>query len=358
MESLKGIGSFFRKKKVLITGNTGFKGSWLSLWLEYLGAEVYGYALAPYSNHDHYSLLNFDRCTHIHSDIRDYNALSGAFSQFQPEIVFHLAAQPLVSKSYEDPRYTFETNVMGAVNLLQCAKESKSIKSLVVVTSDKCYKNMEWEWGYRETDVLGGHDPYSSSKASVEIIFASYLSSFFNASGSIGAATARAGNVIGGGDWSSNRIVPDSIRALKLNRPIELRNPNSTRPWQHVLEPLSGYLLLAKALYEDPVKYSGAWNFGPKIESSCTVGDLVSLIIEFWGGGEMRMDAKMGDSLHEAGKLHLNCDKAHEILRWGPRWDVRKSAFEAVSWYKKMLNGDCVRSLSLDQIKNYTEDIE
>ncbi|HSM98265.1 MAG TPA: CDP-glucose 4,6-dehydratase, partial [Gallionella sp.] len=248
----RNLAESFRGKRVLVTGHTGFKGSWLALWLHQMGAHVLGYALPPERDDDHFNLLGLVRqIDHVVGDIRDHAAVRQAFERFQPEIVFHLAAQPLVRYSYAEPKLTFDTNVAGSVNILEAVRTTQSIKALVYVTSDKCYRNNEWIWGYRENDELGGHDPYSASKAAAELVFSSYQDSFFHARAGFGAATVRAGNVIGGGDWALDRIVPDAIRALRADKPVMLRNPNSTRPWQHVLEPLSGYLMIAANLLKD-----------------------------------------------------------------------------------------------------------
>ena len=267
MESLvknNKLENFYKDKTVLLTGATGFKGSWMAIWLYEMGANVIDYSLAPLTDEDHFILLNLEnKITHIQGDILDLNKLTDVFNKYNPEIVFHLAAQALVQFSYDNPKHTFDTNVAGSVNVLEAIRASGSVRSFVYVTSDKAYKNKEWTWGYRENDELGGHDPYSASKAAAEIVFSSYNDSFFSKNPDIGVGTVRAGNVIGGGDWALDRIIPDCIRSLRSNMPIVIRNPHATRPWQHVLEPLSGYLLLGMRLYQDPDTYSGAWNFGP-----------------------------------------------------------------------------------------------
>ena len=267
MESLvknNELENFYKDKTVLLTGATGFKGSWMALWLYEMGANVIDYSLAPLTDEDHFNLLKLEnKITHIQGDILDLNKLTDVFNKYNPEIVFHLAAQALVRLSYDNPKLTFDTNVAGSVNVLEAIRASDSVRSFVYVTSDKAYKNKEWTWGYRENDELGGHDPYSASKAAAEIVFSSYNDSFFSKKADIGVGTVRAGNVIGGGDWALDRIIPDCIRSLRANKPIVIRNPHATRPWQHVLEPLSGYLLLGMKLYQDPDNYSGAWNFGP-----------------------------------------------------------------------------------------------
>lgn len=306
--------SVLKGKRILVTGDTGFKGSWLCLWLHLLGARVFGYALPPEREDDHFNLLDLGKIIeHETGDIRDWESVRKSFNRIQPEILFHLAAQPLVRYSYQEPKLTFDTNVAGSVNILEAARLSRSLKAVIYVTSDKCYRNNEWIWGYRENDALGGHDPYSASKAAAELIFSSYLDSFLKKRIEFGAASVRAGNVIGGGDWASDRIVPDAMRALKSDNPILLRNPDSTRPWQHVLEPLSGYMILAANLLFEPKKFSGAWNFGPRAESIRTVKELAEAVVKYWGSGRVLVDRDM-NAPHEAGLLHLNCDKANQLL--------------------------------------------
>jgi CDP-glucose 4,6-dehydratase len=338
---------------VLVTGDTGFKGSWLTLWLAEAGAEVYGYALPPEREADHFNALSLsNRIVHQNGDIRDRAGLGGFFERAQPEYVFHLAAQALVRRSYRDPKYTFDTNVGGSVNLLECVRETPSVKALVYITSDKCYRNKEWIWGYRENDELGGHDPYSASKAAAEHVFSAYADSFFRSRADFGYATVRAGNVIGGGDWSEDRIVPDCVRALRDGEAIVLRKPQSTRPWQHVLEPLGGYLTLAAALAQNPTRYSGAWNFGPEGEAARSVLDLTQAIVSRWGSGKIEVQAATDDP-HEASLLHLNCDKAHQVLGWYPRWSFERTVAETVAWYRAVLSGQSVSKVSGDQIKTY-----
>lgn len=345
-----------RGKRVLLTGDTGFKGSWLALWLVEMGAEVYGFSLPPESADDHYNILKLPkRIHHQDGDIRDREKLGAFFKQTQPEFVFHLAAQALVRHSYRYPKETFDTNIGGSLNLLECVRETPSVRSLVYVTSDKCYRNNEWVWGYRENDELGGLDPYSASKAAAELVFSAYSNSFFRSRPDFGYATVRAGNVIGGGDWSEDRIVPDCIRALRAGEPIVLRKPQSTRPWQHVLEPLGGYLTLATALVQDPVLYSGAWNFGPKGEATRSVQDLAQAIVTHWGSGNVEVRAPSDDDLHEAGLLHLNCDKAHHVLGWRPRWGFSRTVAETVDWYRAILSDKDVYKVTSDQIKQFME---
>jgi len=350
--------SAFKNKRILITGDTGFKGSWLSLWLSMLGAKVYGFALPPDSENSHYKLLGLDKIiNHTDGDIRNINAVNKIFNKAKPEIVFHLAAQALVRKSYNEPKLTFDTNLGGSVNVMESALLSKSLKALVMITSDKCYKNKEWLWGYRENDEFGGDDPYSASKAAAEIAINSYKKSFFDKL-NIGFASTRAGNVIGGGDWSANRIIPDTIRALTQKKSIIIRNPSSTRPWQHVLEPLSGYLNIASKLLMNPKKYSGSWNFGPDSSSIKTVHELVKLAVTQWGSGKIDI-IKERNAPHEAGLLHLNCDKANSLLKWNVTWGFYKSVINTVDWYKKIvLQKLPAIEVTKDQIIKFSGDIK
>ena len=347
--------SFFRGKRIFITGDTGFKGSWLAYWLQLLGAEVSGFALPPEREQDHYNLLGLSgKIRHTDGDIRNLEALSAAMKASQPEIVFHLAAQALVRRSYQEPVQTMETNVTGAVNLLECVRTIPGIRSLVYVTSDKCYRNNEWVWGYRENDALGGKDPYSASKAAAEIVFYSYCKSFFASLDSFGASSVRAGNVIGGGDWSEDRIVPDSIRSLIAGNPILLRNPGATRPWQHVLEPLRGYLLLAEKLYREPLNFSGSWNFGPEGHAMRTVAELAGNIVTDWGSGRVEQAIQL-NAPHEAGLLHLNCDKSRHELGWQPCWDFARTVAKTVDWYKAWQQGEDMQKVTEGQIRSYME---
>lgn len=347
----------FAGKRVFITGHTGFKGSWLTFLLKELGADVMGFALPAHSSPSHFELLQLEQCiTHVKGDIRDADVLTTAMQSFQPEYVFHLAAQALVKQSYDDPVATISTNVLGSANLLEAVRQCESLRSLVYITSDKCYENMEWSWGYRENDRLGGHDPYSASKAAAEIIFAAFAQSYFHNRPNLGAATARAGNVIGGGDWSANRIVPDCIRAVEQEQSIYLRNPMATRPWQHVLEPISGYLLLAAKLYAQPEKYAGSWNFGPSTQEVRTVYDVANTIIKHFGRGQVDV-AVSEDNPHEAQLLQLNCDKANQILGWYPRWGVDKTLEATVDWYKAVLEGDDAQRVTSAQIHEYFQEM-
>lgn len=342
----------FCGRRVLITGDTGFKGSWLALTLLELGADVYGYALPPEHEDGHFRLLHLDRrITHRDGDIRDLEAMLRFFQEVAPDFVFHLAAQPLVGRSYADPKTTFDTNVGGSVNVLECIRRLKQLCAAVYITSDKCYLNREWVWGYRESDRLGGHDPYSASKAAAELVLSAYVDSFLRKE-NIGIASVRAGNVIGGGDWSENRIVPDCVRALRGGEPIVLRNPQATRPWQHVLEPLSGYLQLAVALAGAPQQFGGAWNFGPRGNTVRTVRDVAEGLAALWEHGEVRVE-QQPNAFHEAGLLHLNCDRANTELKWFARWDFERTIKETGGWYRDVANGVEPIQVSRRQIHEY-----
>lgn len=341
-------------KKVLLTGDTGFKGAWLAFWLHKLGAQVMGVALKEEDSRLFYTLELAKRIKHVDLDIRDLESLEHVFSEFQPEFVFHLAAQALVRPSYDDPKTTFDTNVGGSVNVLECVRKTESVKSVIYVTTDKCYKNKEWIWGYRENDELGGHDPYSASKAAAEILFNSYQSSFFYKR-DIGISSVRAGNVIGGGDWSEDRIIPDCMRALKNNQAIPVRNKVATRPWQHVLDPLYGYMLLGAKQYLDK-SLSGNWNFGPDANANKRVEELVHEVVKAWGAGEVK-DASDPNAVHEAGLLQLNCDKAKFQLAWNPIWDFEKATFYTVDWYKRVINNEDIESVTLGQIEEFMKDL-
>jgi CDP-glucose 4,6-dehydratase len=345
--------STFRGRRIFITGHTGFKGSWLAYLLYKAGAEVMGYALPPATDISHFELLGLDKkISHRTGDIRDTETLHDHLSGFRPEFVFHLAAQALVRPSYADPVATYSTNVLGSVNLLDAVRRCDSVRSLVYVTSDKCYENVEWAWGYRENDLLGGRDPYSASKAAAEIVFSSYVRSFFEKRPTLGAASARAGNVIGGGDWAVDRIVPDCIRAITADKDLVLRNPDATRPWQHVLEPISGYLLLASRLYDDPAKWGGAWNFGPSTQQVRTVRDVADTLVRQIGRGRVVVDENP-ITLHEARLLQLNCDKAHQSLGWYPRWQVDKTLEATASWYRHVMDGGSAESVTDAQIHEF-----
>ena len=336
------FGDIYKNKKMLITGHTGFKGSWLSLWLTELGANVIGYSLEPLTEPNLFEAINLkDKITHIIGDVRDEEHLTAIFEKYQPEFVFHLAAQPLVRRSYKEPKLTYETNVMGTVNVLEAVRKTNSVRVCVIITSDKCYENREWVYGYRETDPVGGYDPYSSSKGCAELVTATYRQSFFNPGDyeghhNVALSSVRAGNVMGGGDWGEDRLIPDCIRALSQNKTIVVRNPVSTRPWQYVLEPLSGYLLLGALMYKDGTKYSDAWNFGPNDESIITVEELVKRVLKHWGSGNYTIDTSSHQ--HEAGLLKLDVSKARASLGWRSIYDVYGALEKTINWYKNFYN--------------------
>ena len=347
----------FKNKTVLITGHTGFKGSWLSIWLNELGANVIGYALVPYTPKDNFVVTGLEsKITHIIGDVRDYKRLKEVFTKYQPEFVFHLAAQPIVRESYLNPKETYDVNIGGTVNVFECCRLTNSVKVIINVTSDKCYENKEWIWGYRENDPMGGYDPYSSSKGCSELITAAYRKSFFNPDHfeehGKNLSSVRAGNVIGGGDWQKDRLIPDCIRSLENNKEIKLRNPDSTRPWQHVLEPLSGYLLLASKMYQEPGKFSGAWNFGPNHDSIVSVREIVSMIVEKWGNGRWA-DISDKNEPHEANLLSLDVSKARNFLDWYPKWNIQKCIEKTMEWYKN-INGNNLYDICYNQITEYS----
>lgn len=346
---------FWKGKRVLITGHTGFKGSWLSIWLLELGAQVIGYALEPSTAKDNFVLSKLkNKITHITGDVRDYSKLYSTVLQYRPEYVFHLAAQPLVRRSYEIPKETYEVNVMGTLNVLECIRNCKSIKTGIIITTDKCYENREQVWGYRENDPMGGYDPYSSSKACCELLISSWRNSFFNTSTlknhGKSIASVRAGNVIGGGDWCADRLVPDCIRAIENNEVIKIRNKASIRPWQHVLEPLGGYILLAEKLTLDPLKYSGGWNFGPDLSSVITVKDLAEKLVNEYGSGTISEETD--NCVHEANLLTLDISKAKLLLEWSPKLNIDETIKLTVDWYKNYKHQD-VYDFCKKQIEHY-----
>lgn len=349
--------SFWHGRRVLVTGHTGFKGSWLQLWLNQMGSEVWGYSLPPESDNSLFHHLKFATTYHREANISNLSLLNAFVEECQPEIVFHLAAQPLVRLSYEDPIGTWGTNVMGSLKVLESLKHLRHKCSVVMITTDKVYENKEWQFGYRENDRLGGHDPYSSSKAAAEIAIASWKNSFCgnqdHQTSYLNIATARAGNVIGGGDWAVDRIVPDAVRSLSSNEVIKVRNPYATRPWQHVLEPLGGYLLLAESLSLEKEGCVGAFNFGPSLESNRKVGDLVSAIVSHWPGEWQ--DCSNPDSFHEASLLHLQIDKAFNTLKWQPKWDFEKTVQKTIQWYKSVSEGKDPRDACLLDLKCYQD---
>jgi CDP-glucose 4,6-dehydratase len=348
------FGGFWRNRRVLVTGHTGFKGAWLSHWLLNEGAEVSGYALAPATEPALFSLLGLDRrMRHTIGDVRDANGVAAAVAAARPEVVLHLAAQPLVRLSYREPRVTWETNVGGTVNLLEAVRTCGGVRACVVVTSDKCYENREWAWGYRENEPMGGHDPYSSSKGAAELAVSSWRRSFFNEPSGCRLASARAGNVIGGGDWSADRIVTDFVLAIQTGRPLRLRNPRATRPWQHVLEPLSGYMHLAWHLcQEGGHRYADGWNFGPADSSVATVEHLARLLVAAYGSGAVEA-AQDPANLHEAGLLKLDCSKATSLLGWRGVWDVATTTQRTALWYRAQRAGSDVNALVNADITAY-----
>lgn len=354
--SLDLFNGVYANKTILVTGHTGFKGSWLSIWLNELGAKVIGYALDPYTKRDNFVLSNLsDKIIDIRGDVRDSKKLNDAFNKYKPDIVFHLAAQPLVRISFEIPVETYEVNVMGTINVMECIRKSDKTKMGIFITTDKCYDNKEQIWGYRENEPMGGYDPYSSSKGCCELAINSWRKSFFNPEQfekhGKAIASARAGNVIGGGDWATDRIIPDCIRALEENKPIEIRNPKSIRPWQHVLEPLNGYLLLGKRLFEEPKKYADGWNFGPNLDSIVTVWEMAEFVAKYYGKGNIR-DMSNSDDLHEANLLVLDIAKARFQLGWKPVLNIQETIELTVNWYIKYKRG-AVYNLCVNQIKEY-----
>ena len=347
--------NIYRNKKVFITGHTGFKGSWLSIWLQTLGAKVCGYSLKPNTNPSMYQELNIENKIEksIIGNILDYETLENSINDFQPEIIFHLAAQPIVRLSYKEPKLTYETNVIGTLNVLEVARKCKSVRAFVNVTTDKCYENKEIARGYKEDEPMGGYDMYSSSKGCVEIMSSSYRRSFLQEEDSMSMATARAGNVIGGGDWAEDRLIPDCIRYINQNKAIEIRNPIAVRPWQHVLEPLSGYLLLGQKLLEKGKDYAEGFNFGPNEESVLKVSEVAQKIIDNYNKGEVIVHKK--DNLHEANLLMLNIEKAKTVLNWTPTYTANEAIKETVEWYKHFYAKDTdMYQYTIQQIKNYS----
>jgi CDP-glucose 4,6-dehydratase len=349
----------YEGKKVLITGNSGFKGSWLSIWLVELGAKVVGYSLGPPTEPSMFDATDLtNKYVNIIGDVRDEKHLLSTFEAHQPDFVFHLAAQPIVRRSYKEPRLTYETNVMGTVNLLEAIRKTESARVVIVVTSDKCYQNKESIYGCREIDPMGGDDPYSSSKGCAELVVSAYRASFFdreNGSKKVALASVRAGNVVGGGDWGQDRLVPDCIRALSAGNEIVIRNPASVRPWQYVLEPLGGYLLLGTKMLENIEKYAGAWNFGPSENDAISVEEIVKKIIAYWGNGQYKLESASNEP-HEARSLKLDCSKARTVICWKPAYTVNEALMETVAWYKefyeKRVTGD-LYDYTVKQIMEY-----
>lgn len=356
MENLVAALSTLGAKRILITGHTGFKGSWLTEWLIKYGSHVTGVALEPEVSPSHFDQLGLSgRIDHHIIDVRDGAGITRVFEKSKPQVVFHLAAQALVRRSYREPKETFDVNVGGGINVLDAVRATPSVEACVFITSDKCYLNKELTRGYVESDELGGLDPYSASKAAAELAFATYNTSYFVDRPNFAAASARAGNVVGGGDWSEDRIVPDCMRSFILGQPISLRRPQATRPWQHVLEPLSGYVTLAHRLLNDAETARGSWNFGPPEDSVHSVLDVVKSCIHHWGT-DVEIESHQSD-MHEAALLQLNCDKARTQLNWSPRWDFDRTMAETTEWYKRTSQGEPVQAVTLDQIKRYEETV-
>jgi CDP-glucose 4,6-dehydratase len=346
----------WRGRRVLLTGHTGFKGSWLALWLTRMGAEVTGLALPAESPSLFEQARVAELITHVEGDIRDLAMVERVVAEARPEVVFHLAAQPLVRLSYEQPLETFATNVQGTAHVLDACRRAPDLKAIVCVTSDKCYENREWIWPYRESDAMGGHDPYSASKGAAELVAASWRRSFFHADGSALLATARAGNVIGGGDWAADRLIPDIVRAMIAGREVDIRSPASVRPWQHVLDALGGYILLAGRLLQGERALAEGWNFGPAESDARPVGWIVERMLAEWvptgrGAGEWRHDAVPG--VHEAHLLRLDCSKARSILGWQPGWTLAIALNKIVSWHKAVEAGEDARTISLAQLEEF-----
>lgn len=346
--------NFWKGKRIFLTGHTGFKGSWLSLWLQSMGAELYGYALRPPTNPSLFEVARVaEGMVSTIGDVRDYDSLLAGLKQSQAEIVIHMAAQPLVRLSYEQPVETYATNVMGTVHLLESIRQVGGVRSVVNVTTDKCYENKEWVWGYREDEPMGGYDPYSNSKGCSELVTSSYRRSFFQSSDTA-IGSARAGNVIGGGDWALDRLVPDILRAFERQEPVVIRNPYATRPWQHVLEPLSGYLTLAQKLYEEGQSYAEGWNFGPNEDDAKPVQWIVEEMVKDWGHGAT-WQLNGGKHPHEAHYLKLDISKAKARLDWHPRWDLSTALKQVTDWHQAWLGRENVKATCLGQIALYNE---
>jgi len=345
---------FYQSKKVLVTGHTGFKGGWLAAWLKLLGAEVIGFALPPETQPNIFDVAEIQsNMVSAFGDIRCLQALSKIFHEHTPEIVIHNAAQAIVRRSYREPVETYATNVMGTVHVLEAARKCPSVRSIVVVTSDKCYENSDQSRAFHEEDPVGGHDPYSSSKGAAELVVSAYRRSFFSESGSTAVASARAGNVIGGGDWSEDRLIPDIVRAISRNERVSIRSPHSIRPWQHVLEPIRGYLILGQRLWEEGQKFAGAWNFGPREDDAICVLEVANRIISVWGKGEVTLRSEPS-APHEASYLRLNCEKSSVHLGWYPKLKLEQALEWTVDWYRGFYEGSCsARSVTERQIQQY-----
>lgn len=344
---------FWKGKRVFITGHTGFKGGWTSLWLKKLGANVKGYALEPSTLVSFYDVAKVaDGIESQFGDVRDLDLLRKSMLAFAPEIVIHMAAQPLVRASYNDPVGTYQTNVIGTVNLFEAIRSCDSVKAVVNVTTDKCYQNNEWEWGYRETEPMGGYDPYSNSKGCSELVTSAYRQSFFNQRSAVSLASARAGNVIGGGDWSDDRLIPDALKAFDARKPVVIRNPLATRPWQHVLEPISGYLTLAEKLYVFGNEFAEGWNFGPNEGDTRPVGEVMDYLVAHWPSkGSWVLDEN--EQPHEAQLLKLDISKAKSRLNWEPKWSLNKALESIIQWHHSWLDGDEMQATTLSQINEY-----
>lgn len=356
------VRSIWQGRRVLVTGHTGFKGAWLCLWLREIGAEVFGYSLPPPTNPSLYELADVGAgITETLDDVRDFERLSSVFQSWRPEIVIHMAAQSLVREAYKDPLATLQTNVMGTANLLQAVRLCDETRVVLVVTSDKSYENREWIWGYRETDPMGGFDPYSSSKGCAELVTAAFRRSFFSGDGSNGSAVAiasvRGGNVVGGGDWATDRLIPDIVQSVFRNETVRIRHPNAVRPWQHVLDALNGYLTLTQRLYEDGLAYAESWNFGPSDDDARTVGWVVRRMAELWGDGmRWEEDPDAADQPHEAHYLKLDCSKARSRLGWAPCLTLDQALEKTVDWYKHIQQDPANASAAtLKQIREYSE---
>jgi len=348
---------FWRGKRVFLTGHTGFKGSWLSLWLQSMGAELHGLALSPPTVPSLFQIAEIGKGMHSTlGDIRHYETVQAAMTACQPDIIIHMAAQPLVRYSYAHPVETYATNVMGTVHILEAARQVGTSKAIVNVTTDKCYENKEWVWGYREDEPMGGHDPYSNSKGCSELVTAAYRNSYFNpdqyAGNGVALASARAGNVIGGGDWADDRLIPDILRAFESGKPVRIRNPHAIRPWQHVLEPLSGYLVLAERLYTGQKHYAEAWNFGPADQDAQSVSWIVARMCEQWGESACWSQDE-GEHPHEAHYLKLDCSKARSRLGWQPHWSLAQALDHILAWHRAYLAGQDMARFSLSQINDY-----
>jgi CDP-glucose 4,6-dehydratase len=347
--------SFWKGKKVYLTGHTGFKGSWLSLWLQNMGAVVKGYSLDVSTKPALFTEANVGAEMESEiGDIRNLEQLTESMVSFTPDILIHMAAQPLVRLSYLEPVDTYTTNVIGTVNVLEAARKCPNLKAIVSVTTDKCYENKEWEWGYRENESMGGHDPYSSSKGCAELVTSAYRRSFFSSEDTASLASARAGNVIGGGDWAEDRLIPDILRAFEKSKPVVIRNPLSTRPWQHVLEPLSGYLVLAQELYINGDEFAEGWNFGPNDEDCKPVNWILDQMVTYWGNNASWCLDK-NNNPHEAGFLKLDCSKASNRLKWNPKWNLQLTLKSIVDWHQLYSIGDDLKKQCLKEINIYSK---